>query len=54
MIFEKERILLISPFEKVLRFLAKQIHPKGVKFELLQDKNIKALFEFKKLLDFRG
>lgn len=51
---QKERVLLISPFLKVLKFLGKHLASKVPNLELLHDKSVKPLFEFKRLLDFEG
>lgn len=48
-IIKDEKISLFTPFFKVASFLAK-----NSAFEVAQDKDAKAFFEFKKLLDFKG
>ena len=48
-IINGEKIRLLTPFFKVASFLQK-----NSAFEVAQDKNVRAFFEFKKLLDFKG
>lgn len=48
-IIKSEKIQLLTPFFKVANFLTK-----NSVFEVAQDKGIRAFFEFKKLLDFKG
>ncbi|WP_300701674.1 hypothetical protein [uncultured Campylobacter sp.] len=48
-IFDDKGLSLYTPFAKVAAFLSPRL-----KCEIYEDKNLKALFEFKRLLDFKG
>lgn len=48
-ILDDKGLSLYTPFAKVASFLRKHLE-----CEIYEDKNLKALFEFKKLLDFKG
>ena len=48
-VFDEGGLSLYTPFSKVATFLSTHL-----KCSIYQDKNLKALFEFKRLLDFKG